>query len=301
VVTLCYGDSGIYKSWLGLALLLSKAVGRDFLGRVVGAACPVLWLDVEMDAEEFLRRAYAVARGMGLPGIPEGVYYYKLPAAITDLRVLERVRQHLAELGAGFYVLDSLTVALLGGDAKEAFEVVPALKGMERWGIPGLVIDHIRNPQPGVPQSGLNPYGSVFKKHAARSMLQMVRAPGGGVVLTHKKSSFGPEGDVLYAAVRFVPDPYVPGRLASVAVDTVDPQDDAVAGIDDELPQVERVFREVAGAGQPGATPETIAGALECKPKTASNYLSALKRAGRVANVGGRWFVAASPVEEAAG
>jgi hypothetical protein len=258
----------------------------------------VVWLDVEMDGDEFLRRAYAVARGMGLQDIPEGVYYYRLPGALSDQRVLDRVREHLQATGAGFYVLDSLTVALLGGDAKEAFEIVPALKGMERWGVPGLAIDHIRNPPPGVPQSGLNPYGSVFKKHAARSMLQAVKAPGGGVVLTHKKSSFGSEGAVLYADVRFVPDPHVPRRLAAVTVAAVDPDDDALAGIEEELPQAERVYREVVGARPVGATPEGIGEALGIKPKSVSNYLSALKRARRVVNVGGRWLVAqASPGE----
>ena len=81
-----------------------------------------------------------------------------------------------------------------------------------------------------------------------------------------------------------------------MAVEAVDPNDEAMAGVEDELPQLERVFREVdgaSGAGRLGATPEAIGEALECKPKTASNYLSALKRAGRVVNVGGRWFVAA--------
>jgi len=77
-----YGDGGVGKSNLALMLASSVALGTEFAGLPTRRCC-VLWLDAEMDLQEFLRRAYAVARGMGRERPPEGVLYHCLMKSLA--------------------------------------------------------------------------------------------------------------------------------------------------------------------------------------------------------------------------
>ena len=60
-----YGDGGQGKSYLAVGASTAVATGQPFLG-LCTIKGTVLYLDYELDAEEFTRRAYRVARGMGL-------------------------------------------------------------------------------------------------------------------------------------------------------------------------------------------------------------------------------------------
>ena len=62
-VTLLYGDGGVAKSLLALALAVAVAGGSGkWLGREV-ERCPVLYVDFELDAEEQARRVHHLCRG----------------------------------------------------------------------------------------------------------------------------------------------------------------------------------------------------------------------------------------------
>ena len=77
LVTSLYGDGGQGKSLLAVHLASAVALGRPFLGLPTEAR-PVLYLDAELDADEFTRRAYGVARGMGESRPPAGLHYLAL-------------------------------------------------------------------------------------------------------------------------------------------------------------------------------------------------------------------------------
>jgi hypothetical protein len=85
VVTLVYGDSDKFKTWIAGGLAVAIATGRPFLGRATGAPRAVLWIDFEMGEEEWRRRTYAIARGLGLPdgALPATVYYWQPPAGLS--------------------------------------------------------------------------------------------------------------------------------------------------------------------------------------------------------------------------
>ena len=62
-VTLLYGDGGVAKSLLALALAVAVSGGsRNWLGRDVESS-PVLYVDFELDTEEQARRVHQLCRG----------------------------------------------------------------------------------------------------------------------------------------------------------------------------------------------------------------------------------------------
>src|ERR687889_1849478 len=74
-VTLLYGDGGVAKSLLALALAMAVAGHyEEWLGREV-ESCPVLYVDFELDSEEQARRVYQLCGGQGLDKPPEGLLY----------------------------------------------------------------------------------------------------------------------------------------------------------------------------------------------------------------------------------
>jgi hypothetical protein len=295
-LSLWYGDAGTYKTWLAIALAVAVAAGRRFLDHPVPPG-RVLYLDAELDTEEFARRAYAVCRGIGLPRPPEGLYYLRLPQSLAAPEALDRLAAAVAAVAPSLVILDSLTLAAPGADFKEAGEVLAVLDGLKRLGTV-LALDHIPKPPPGVNQSALRPYGSFSKWAYARHVVQLLRGEGDdGLVLRPAKANFARLAEPVGVALDFTftrtRPPGEPGEMV-VAVRRVDLADGALAGIDALLPARERVARALAEHPD-GVTPVGLAAELELSEKTVRNHLTALHRHGRAAPVGaGRWLAVAS-------
>jgi DNA-binding transcriptional ArsR family regulator len=278
-VTIVYGDSGQGKSFLALYVATCIALGRPVLGLPTERR-PVLYIDAELDADEFVRRAYRVARGLGLDRPPVGLHYCRLAGSLTDPAVQAAAQAAQEACDATFVVLDSVGAAAYGGDLERAHDTTALMKSIEAWGTV-LAIDHIAKPLPGANLSQYRPFGSTYKYALARSVIQVVRAEGGGLLLRHCKCTFGPVAEPVGAAMDFTPEAVTFAR-AEVA-------DECLAGIDDHLPTLERTLRALAEA-QDGVTPEALAEDLGISAKTVKNHLSALRRQGRAEPVGdGRW------------
>src|SRR4051812_17659157 len=71
-VTILYGDGGVGKSNLGAYLGTLVSLGEPF-GDLPSDKRRVLYIDTELDADEFARRTYKIARGLGLQKPPEGL------------------------------------------------------------------------------------------------------------------------------------------------------------------------------------------------------------------------------------
>src|SRR5436305_10177320 len=71
-VTSLFADGGTGKSFLAAALAVHIASGLSFLGADVLNG-NVLVVDAEVDCAEFLRRAFSIARGLGMAKLPEGL------------------------------------------------------------------------------------------------------------------------------------------------------------------------------------------------------------------------------------
>jgi hypothetical protein len=126
-VTLLYGDGGVAKSLLALALALAIAGDADtWLGRRVEGGT-VLYIDFELDAEEQARRVRQLCRGAGVEQPPKDLLY--MSAVGYEARdIFKAAHEACEEHGVAIVVLDSYGVAL-EGDA-EAKEVIAFNKHM---------------------------------------------------------------------------------------------------------------------------------------------------------------------------
>jgi RecA-family ATPase len=114
-VTTLYGDGGLGKSYIALAIASRIAWGLSWNGlRVVRKK--VLYIDGELNAEEVIRRAYRVARGMGPhTGLLQMAYLSLDGRSAADPAVQAEIRKLVETQHFDFIVLDSLTMATYYG------------------------------------------------------------------------------------------------------------------------------------------------------------------------------------------
>jgi len=280
-MSILFGDGGLGKSYLALFFATCIVSGLPIAGRPV-EQCPVLYLDAELDEDEFVRRSYAIARGLELKSPPQGLYYWRLPGSLTDAKVIGEARAYMRECGAGLVIVDSLTIGSYGLDPKEARDIIRLFKSLEVF-VTVLAIDHIKTPEPGADTSEYRPFGSAFKHHQARSLIRVTKAPGGGLALRNTKTSFDEKSATLYAALHFDKE------LRTVRVDSLDPSDERLAGMT-SIPTEDRIIQALARSDDQTSTPTAIGEELELKPKTVSNHLSVLHAKGCVVRLGnGSW------------
>jgi hypothetical protein len=197
-VTLLYGDGGVAKSLLALALAVAVAGGSGkWLGREV-ECCPVLYVDFELDVQEQARRVHQLCRGQGVDTPPENLLYMSAlghPAGEAFTAALEACIEH----SVGLMVVDSLGPALQG-DAEAARDVIgffqKSIEPFRTEGIAILIIDHQSRLQAGQSYQSKGAFGSVFKTNLARSVIQAQATERGegtlSVRLRQKKHNFGP-------------------------------------------------------------------------------------------------------------
>ena len=197
-VTLLYGDGGVAKSLLALALAVAiSGDSRKWLGREV-ENCPALYLDFELDAEEQARRSYQVCRGMGLEEPPENLFYMSA-LGFSARQAFEAALAHCEEHDIKLLIVDSYGIALQG-DAEASKDVIAfhqqVVEPFRAKGIAVLIIDHQSRLQQGQSYQGKGAFGSVFKTNLARSVIQAEATERGEGTLTvrlrQKKHNFGP-------------------------------------------------------------------------------------------------------------
>ncbi len=276
--TSLYADGGSGKSLLAVHLACHVALGRTWLGLEVDAS-PVLYVDAELDVAEFGRRAYRVARGIGLERPPAGLHYLRVEGSLIDEAQIDRVDEALALTGAGLMVIDSLMAATAGADLERSHDTVSLFTLLRRWGTV-LAIDHVPKLQAGGSLGHSTQFGSVFKRNLSRSALQLIQADAGGLWLRQTKHNFGPKAAPLGVGLEFDPD--------TVTIERVALGDDRLSGIGDHLPALERVAREL-GMHPDGITPDELATGLELSVKTLRNHLTTLRKQERAESDGNRW------------
>jgi hypothetical protein len=105
---------GTYKSFLLADLAVALLSGQPWLGFPLRHCASLLYVDLELDEEEFARRVHWLARGRGLPEVPAGWHYLDLSGEVLHVPTLEeaaraRKRRQEAFGGLGAW-LDALAV-----------------------------------------------------------------------------------------------------------------------------------------------------------------------------------------------
>lgn len=190
--TLLYGDGGAGKTTLATHLALHIAIGRDWFGRLTKQA-NVLLVDAELDEIEAARRVWPLSRGMSLDAPPTGVYYWRMPKALSNEDVLDHLFGMVTRYSIGFVIVDSLTIATHLSDQNVSNDLLKLIFALQKWGVPFLFIDHHAKSALASDPESTSPYGSVYKRNAVRSMTYMQTGVKGSARLHCRKSNFGPK------------------------------------------------------------------------------------------------------------
>jgi AAA domain-containing protein/primase/DNA polymerase family protein len=275
-VTLLYGDGGVAKSLLALALAVGISGGSEqWLGREV-ENCPVLYVDFELDAEEQSRRVHQLCRGQGLDTPPEDLLYMSAlghTAREAFAAALEACKEH----SIGLMIVDSLGPALQG-DAEAARDVIgffqKSIEPFRAEGIAVLIIDHQSRLQAGQSYQNKGAFGSVFKTNLARSVIQAQATERGEGTLTvrlrHKKHNFGPLAEPFGVKLSFTEEAV---SLEAVELDASELAEEATLNATDRV--------KLALEGGP-AYPWEIAEYTGLAIKTVKNVLTGLRKQGVV-------------------
>jgi KaiC/GvpD/RAD55 family RecA-like ATPase len=278
-VTSWYGDDGSGKSVLALALAICLVSGKPFLDRPVQQGT-VLYVDTEFDQDEFVRRAYQLARGMGFAAPPAGVLYHRTRYSLTtpggQRDIVRLVERHQPTL----LIIDSITLGSYSSDLKEASETTSLMEFLQQLRVTTLALDHIPKPPPGASLAYARPWGSFAKRAKTRHAVLVTQAEAGGIVLRVVKSNLAKAGAMVGADITWTDDAI---RVTAVSLD-----DDALAGVEHHLPALEQVYRTLCQ--HEAMTPEELAEETGLAVGTVRNKLTALRHQGRAEPVGdGRW------------
>jgi AAA domain len=210
-----YGAGGVLKSYLAMYLGLSVASPsiKLWMGHEI-ATGPVLYVDLELDHTEQLRRAKRLSRGLGLKDVPEDFIY--LP--MWDERVsFETVDDLLGEAkrlcklhGVKLMILDSVGL-VLEGDQNTSKDVLAYVRMIKHHfaaaGIPVLQIDHQGKIIKGENYKDKTEQGNSFKRWMTRSSFQLAPITNGEnevvVSFTHGKANFGPLVPPFHVKIQF--------------------------------------------------------------------------------------------------
>ncbi len=257
---------------------MSVASGRKkFFGRDIAVHGPVMYLDFELDADEQHRRVMQLATGMNMK-VPEDLLYVSTLGVRTH-EAIEFALSACEEHQVVLVVLDSLGPAMVGdmAAAKDVIEFHNCyIAPFKAAGITPLLVDHQARQQAGEGYQSKGAFGSAYKEHLSRSLIQVEagdRSAEQGTLnvrLRHKKTNFGALCDPFDVSLEFSDEKI----LASVRdLTPSDRAQEATLNAEDR----------VAAALEDGpAYPDDLVEATGLARGTVKNKITALKKAGRV-------------------
>src|SRR5829696_7805979 len=197
--TTLYGWGGTAKSLIAALLSMNVAGGREkFFGRDITVHGPVMYIDFELDADEQHRRVMQLATGMKME-VPEDFLYVSTLGVRTH-EAIEFALSVCEEHKAVMAVLDSLGPAMVGdmAAAKDVIEFHNCyIAPFKAAGVTPLLVDHQARQQAGEGYQSKGAFGSAYKEHLSRSLIQVEagdRSADKGTLnvrLRHKKTNFG--------------------------------------------------------------------------------------------------------------
>lgn len=178
------GKSIVFGIYLAFCLILEK----QFLGLKTQFS-DVLYVDFELEKDDFERRGIAIANGMGLNGnIPQGVHYWNPLKSLADQQFFDDLEVLHNELGFKTVIIDSLSMGSMGADMADANPVIEILQSLARLSLTIIALDHVSHHNRGAGSNAV-PFGSVFKLNGGRSVITISEG-NSGYVLHHVKANF---------------------------------------------------------------------------------------------------------------
>jgi hypothetical protein len=280
--TTLYGWGGTAKSLIAALLAMSVAGERkQFFGRDVAVHGPALFLDFELDASEQHRRVMQLAAGMEME-VPDDLLYVSTLGVRTHEAIgfaLSVCEEHKVVL----VVLDSLGPAMVG-DMAAARDVIEFhncyIAPFKAAGVTPVLVDHQARQQAGEGYQSKGAFGSAYKEHLSRSLIQVEAGDRGAeqgtlnVRLRHKKTNFGPLCDPFDVALSFSEE------KISASVRELTPADRA------QETTLNARDRVLAALEDGPAYPDDLVEATGLARSTIRNELNKLKKAERAEKTG---------------
>ncbi len=280
--TTLYGWGGTAKSLLAMLLALKVAGGSgEFFGRTISVHGPTLYIDFELDADEQQRRVIQLAEGMKMD-VPEDFKYVSALGFKTHDAV-EFALSVCKENKVVMAVLDSLGPAMVGdmAAAKDVIEFHNCyIAPFKAIGVTPILVDHQARQQGGEGYQSKGAFGSAYKEHLSRSLIQVEagdRSPERGTLnvrLRHKKTNFGVLAEPFDVSLSFSDEMIV---ATTRDLTPADRAQEATLNAED---------RVVAALADGAAYPDEIAEATGLARSTVKNKINNLKKSGRVEATG---------------
>lgn len=232
-----FGRPGALKGWMALAAALDIQEGYGLLGLPAPPPLrPALYLDFEYDGPTQARRIQALCAGASKPRV--NIAYRRCAGHLADQ--IEPIARMVADLGAGFGVVDSVEAATSSqGDGDPAGPFKRFTQGLRSIPITWLLVDHDSK---GAERGKETPYGSRFKQAWSRNTWlirkSQERPAEASIGLWHDATSnTGPRPPLGYR-VSFDGPAEAPTRVVFHREDVRD-----VAGFDDLLTDWQKIER----------------------------------------------------------
>jgi len=184
-ITVIYGEGGLSKSLLTLAMAISISTGVPIFGKEPRETGPVIIFDYEDDHQTHVDRLLAICRSFGIPPDEAQVYHHALATKVsTSYREMKR---RADDVGAKLCILDSVGMGR-GGSSTASEDTIRMFRYLRQTGYPFLAIDHVSKESKGKAAGDRDAFGSVYTMNSVRL--------GWSLVQQHTKD----EGILMYAA-----------------------------------------------------------------------------------------------------
>jgi hypothetical protein len=170
--TVLYGEGGLSKSLIALAMSLSVSTGVPIFGREPHLVGPVMYFDYEDDSSAHDRRVRALCRSFGIPTSEVNIYHHALTAKVTTAK--REMRRRVEESGAVLGILDSVGMGR-GGSAIAAEDTIRMFRALREVGVPFLAIDHVSKEAKDKKGGDVDAYGSIYTMNSARLAWSLTR------------------------------------------------------------------------------------------------------------------------------
>ncbi|PLS85348.1 MAG: hypothetical protein CYG60_13100, partial [Actinobacteria bacterium] len=280
--TTLYGWGGTTKSIQAMLLAMCVAARhRAWLNIPLRVHGPTLYLDFELEADEQQRRVEQLAAGMNIT-VPSGLNYISA-LGFSSQEAFAYAQEVCKERGVVLLVVDSLGPAMLGdmGSAKDVITFHSTyIAPVRALGVTPLLIDHQSRQQAGESYQNKGAFGSAYKEHLSRSLIQI---EGGGkgaeenvltVRVRHKKTNFSALRAPFEVQITFSKD-----AIATKARE-LDSED---LSAEQTLNSTERVTQALKGGP---AFPTEIEDRTGLALGTVKNVITKLKKRGHLEDTG---------------
>jgi len=203
-ITTIFGKSGSGKSFFATYLSILACIGgkKFFDCEFQNRPLKTLYLDFELNRDEFFRRALKVSMGIGIQKPPDNLKYFRVYDTLNN--IFAKLESSVKKEGIEFVVIDSF--GKIGTDPLNPELVTRCFSKLETLGIPVLIIDHTSKGQFGDFNQS-SPFGTVYKTNYSRSEFEITGKKKGensiSCELEHTNFNFGRQQDAFKFDISF--------------------------------------------------------------------------------------------------